>query len=319
MSKKTALVAIAVLAVLALAGCVREDGTYVLNEDNTVDGTIVLAMAIDETNPTPPPSMFDAADIASGFAHATVTNLGQPGWVGDRITFVDEPIATFSTAVDDWEISVSRVGTQYVVAGAPIDPADAATKQNVIDEGGSMDLSVTFPGPVAEHNGTLSGTTVTWDMLTQDAAPYARGSAVPQAPPAAPDPVVTVVVSPHPTPHASPTPTVIITPSASPSAIAAPDDSGNASIPVWVWIVGGVLLAAIVGLGSFMIASRTTSGTPAPPEPKPEPEPEVDAEPEADTEPEPGAKPAKAKTTTTATSDASVEETKKLPPVTDED
>ena len=309
MSRTTLIAATAILGALALTGCLREDGTYVLNEDNTVDGTIVLALDANYADPTNPVSPFDANDIASHYVHATVSNLGQPGWVGDRISFVDEPITTFVTATEDWEITVSRVGAQYVVTGAAIDPNDASSKQTVSDEGGSMTLKVTFPGKVSEHNGSLSGRTVTWNMLTQDAAPYARGDAVPAAaaPPPAPEPVVTVVVTPAPTPPAaveSPSPT----PTSSPTVIAAPEDKDSGSIPMWVWIVGGALVVAVVALGSFMLASKLASKpaavVPAPaPEPAPAP-PNVaapadavdavadDAPPAAKTKKAPKAKPA---------------------------
>ncbi len=308
MSRRISLAALAVIGVFALTGCLREDGTYILNEDNTVDGTIVLAIDTDYVDPTTPTSPFDAPAVAAGFLHSTVTDLGEPGWLGDRVTFTDEPITTFLTATEDYEIAVSRVGTQYVVTGAAIDPNDASTKQTVTDNGGSMTLKVTFPGPVVEHNGSLSGTTVTWNMLTQDAAPYARGSAVPSAAPPAPDPVVTVVM----TPHAVASPTATPAASAAPSTSAVAEDSGtshasssssSSSIPVWIWIVGGVLLLALIGLGAFLLATKLASKPTATPAPEGAPTPPVAPAPTA--VPAPEAPPADAV--------PDVQETKDLP------
>ena len=38
-------------------------------------------------------------------------------------------------------------------------------------------MSVTFPGEVSDHNGTLEGTTVTWDLMDAPDELYARGAA----------------------------------------------------------------------------------------------------------------------------------------------
>lgn len=39
-------------------------------------------------------------------------------------------------------------------------------------------LKITFPGEVTDTNGSVKGTTVTWDLLTLTEAPYATGSAI---------------------------------------------------------------------------------------------------------------------------------------------
>ena len=284
--------AVAAFAALALSACLRQEATYVLQEDNTVDGNIVFAVHDDYTEGTT--SGMDHTQLEADMNNETVAPLNEPPWIGERVTFVGEPIsgAYFSNApVDDWDIKVERIGDQFIVTGAPIDPADEGSKQTVIDEGGAMWVKVTFPGEVLEHNGSLSGKTVTWDMTTQSAAPYARGMAVPPAPEPAPEPepepepVVTVTAEPEPEPEPEPSPSAVPNASPSPSATTeAGDDSSDGGIPIWVWGVGAALIAIIAGLVGFMVASRKPEPVEEEPAPKAKAKPKAKKEAPADDE-----------------------------------
>jgi hypothetical protein len=277
MSRKATLLCVLTIATLAITGCTREEGNYTITENNTVNGTIILAVPQNETNDAV--STWDTATIAAEFAHATVTDLGSPDWVGSRITFSDEPIATFHDPTELYQIGITRVGSQFVVEGAPVDPSMAEFRQAVIDSGGIISIRVAFPGEVYEHNGSLSGNAVTWSVLTQSETIYARGSAVPP-PPADPvpdpDPANTIVITPSAAVQ-TPTPTPNVSPSATPSA-GVVEAKGN-SIPMWVWAVGGVLVAALAGMIGYLVANRKPA-VPAPvttaTKPKTKVEPSVD-------------------------------------------
>ena len=257
--------ALALTAIVALTGCIRYDATWQLQEDNTVDGEIAIGVTqatIDDSEDGTTYKDFglDADLVAANYSNATVNDLGEAEWDGERVTIVNEGLASFSgDPAEPYEIKVERIGDQFIVTG--LDPAeiDETTKDAIIDGNGSAILQVTFPGEVIEHNGSLSGdnTTVTWNMATVDNAPYARGNAVaeaPESPVETEDPVETeaAVETAAPTDAESP----------SPSTAAEPADStsGGEGVPTWIWAVIGVLAAALAGVIGFLIArSRSTS------------------------------------------------------------
>jgi hypothetical protein len=95
-----------------------------------------------------------------------------------------------------------------------------------------------------------------WNMATITEKPYARGR-MPVVPPDAPassdpDPVVTVVITPSPD--------RVVTPSTSPStpaSAAMTSQQGGNDIPAWIWGVGALLLASVVGLGAYALTSKS--------------------------------------------------------------
>ncbi len=281
------VIGLAAITALALSGCLREDATYKLQEDNTVDGNIILGVTQEELDNFDADSYkdfgLDASAVAAHYDHATVNDLGQDGWDGERITLVNEGVTSFSTApTEAYEIKIDRVGDQYIVTGMDPDLLDESTKNAMINNGGSAKIKVTFPGKVLEHNGKKHGRTVTWDMTTEEDAPYARGMAIPPAPapaPTEPEPATT-----EPEPAASPPVAAVPdTPSPSPApsepaATPVPADAPSSGIPPWVWIAIAVLAVAVAGLAGFMVASRGRTPAPAV---KPEPAAKPDAEPES--------------------------------------
>ena len=77
MSRTLRLVAVATVAALALTGCLRQEGTYVLQEDNTVDGNIVLATHDDYVEGDE--SSYDVAGITAAFIGGRVTSVSVAG------------------------------------------------------------------------------------------------------------------------------------------------------------------------------------------------------------------------------------------------
>ena len=277
MKKTLRIAAATVVATFALAGCLKTDAEFTIKENNTVDGTIYLATDKEYVDDATPSKTHDADAEAARYTNATVTHYETDRWYGDRIDVASEPLASFTAASDAWEIDLQRAGDQFVVTGPVPDPDDADSQQTIQEEDGSAMLVVHFPGPIQEHNGSLSdANTVRWDMLEMTEAPYARGLAFESEDP---EPTVTVVVTPSATPIASAAPSpsasqsVAASPSASPSASTAPasDDGG---IPTWVWIAGGVMLALLIALVGVMVGLLASRGKKAPAVAEPEPEAE---------------------------------------------
>ena len=175
MAKRWGAILATVALVFGLAGCVRITSDITLHEDNTVSGQIVIAVkagsgADEGISDEQLVSSLIADNPAAKMTDATVTAYDEDGYVGTRITFKDEPIASY-TSLDS---SITREGDSFVFTSTVPD----ATEVEKLPSDAMATLSVTFPGKVSKHNGTLEGTTVTWNLLTTTEAPYARGSAV---------------------------------------------------------------------------------------------------------------------------------------------
>lgn len=171
------LAALATLVVVALAGCVRVQIDLTLTAEDTVNGTMVLALQegigelLDTTDDAAAEQLF--GDTAASFDDAAVSPYEQDGYAGQKVTFEGQPIGSFALATG--EFTVSRDGENYVVNG-PVDPTVAANGAEIPDAA-QLRLSVTFPGPVYEHNGSLEGRTVTWDLTQAPAELHAVGAA----------------------------------------------------------------------------------------------------------------------------------------------
>lgn len=166
------------LAMLALTGCMKVEANYTLHANDTVDGTMIMGIqkGIGESL-----GMADSdllGELSGGVGTddlegATVEPFEDETWVGEKITFTGMPLADLSE--DDTGVSITRDGNDFVVAGDPLAGDQEIAPSDL--PGAEMTLSITFPGDVTEHNGTLEGSTVTWDLLTMDEPLMARGTA----------------------------------------------------------------------------------------------------------------------------------------------
>jgi hypothetical protein len=181
------ILAVGVL-VLALAGCVRFQADLTLNPENTVDGSIVVAVLVSEdTDDAREQALAAASQIESELlgslrdaSGVTTSEYDEDDYLGSLITFDDVDLDAFSGQGED-ALKIVRDDDQYVFGGA-LDFGDAPTPSDEPDD--NLTVSVTFPGEVSEHNGELSGTTVSWSTaLDQRLEMSARGAATPAGPP----------------------------------------------------------------------------------------------------------------------------------------
>jgi hypothetical protein len=175
--RKMGAIVATVALVLGLSGCVRVISNVTLHENNTASGEMIVAVqeGIGESMGMTDQDFADQLNADSGtdtMANAKVVPYKQDGYIGSRITFSDEPLESFK-GVDG---TITREGDTFVFQGTVPDSSDSADLPE--GSGAIATMSITFPGKVAEHNGTLKGTTVTWDLLTETEAPYATGSAI---------------------------------------------------------------------------------------------------------------------------------------------
>ena len=90
----------------------------------------------------------------------------QDGKYGQKFIFTGVPLTEF----DDEDLKITREGDFFVVNGT-LDLSDSTGAESSdsplplpssLTAGFEVAVSMTFPGEVVEHNGTLEGTTVTW-------------------------------------------------------------------------------------------------------------------------------------------------------------
>ncbi len=292
---------VAGLAILVLGGCMRQSAYYYIQPDDTVDGTIYIALDEAYVNASDPYRGTGADNIAASFAHSTITPFDSGTWKGYHVDFENEPVASFSAAVEDtWDVQILQDdNNEYVIRGYEPTSGDDTMRQAMINGDGFMQLTVIFPGTLISQTGAKEFSApaekpgwAAWDQLTSANAPAARGNGglifhlIPDigqiflpggdpdphpsasvAPSAVPDPVVTAVITPSPgdTSSASMSPGASLSPSPTISAVAAPVGESDSNIPLWVWIVGAILLAALAGLGGLLVATAKSQKVTPPP------------------------------------------------------
>lgn len=166
------MVALVALGMVALSGCFKLDMSLELSPDNTVDGSIILAVARDQA------ALFGGEDALREALSGESNGLfgGQPttgsveskdyedaDWIGNEYVFTGVALDEFSST-DTGDLSITRDGDEFKVAetldlsqGADGDPSAAALLDSA-----EAEISITFPGSVKSSNGVEDGNTVTW-------------------------------------------------------------------------------------------------------------------------------------------------------------
>jgi hypothetical protein len=163
------------LAVLA-TGCIKAHQDLTLHDDNTISGSVIFAVnkqllslsggSVDDFLNGATASN---APVPSGVSYDT-NDYDDGTFQGAEYTFSDAPLDAFSQE-DQGRLSIVREGDTFRVSGtldlsstdtSLIDPNDPQIQQllSTFD----VQLSVTFPGAVQEHDpdAAVSGNTVTW-------------------------------------------------------------------------------------------------------------------------------------------------------------
>ena len=179
------LLAIGVL-VLALAGCVRFQAELTVAPANTVDGTIVVAVLnSDDSDEGRESARASADEVATGLlgdlknaAGVAVTDYeSDDDYVGYELRLTAVPFEAFS-GTDPDSLHFAREGEEIVFTGA-LDFTDQASDTGDDGDGDDSNLtvSITFPGAVSQHNGELSGTTVSWSTPLEERVEMSARSA----------------------------------------------------------------------------------------------------------------------------------------------
>jgi len=181
------------VAVLGLAAC-SETVTATVHSDGTVSGVVrvgVSSMEIadqvsqDSTGATTAASALasDRATMASNLMSAlppgvtgTVSDWSDQGNAGEQLTFTGVSLSDFASMLQTayaapatgsetsspTTVSLTKVGSSYVLAGASL---DAAIPQAGVPFPPTVNtLSLTFPDTPTTTTGQVSGDTVSWDL-----------------------------------------------------------------------------------------------------------------------------------------------------------
>jgi hypothetical protein len=163
--RRLAALGLAVVAAVALSGCMRFSADLTVKEDNTVDGS----------DQDVAQQIFDDSGLQTSFEREWTHAYSADGYSGVEVEFRDEPLETFAPTSD--RFGITREGDEFIVSGKASsmeadDPADAADTPD-------MTVTIAFPGPVTSANGDISGNTVTWNLVGGPATLEARASAIP--------------------------------------------------------------------------------------------------------------------------------------------
>jgi len=178
--------ALTTFVAVGLTGCIKMDMQLDLQSDNTVDGTMIFAISseVAQMAGQDPATLAEQLsgetfDFSEG-ANVQSEPYDDGEYIGTTTTFEGEPLETFGAGQDE-SMSVVRDGDEFVVSGT-FDMTEAAMgAESMPGLGDSFDIKIamTFPGKVTEHNGDLSGNTVTWTPVYGEVNEFsARASAI---------------------------------------------------------------------------------------------------------------------------------------------
>lgn len=211
--------------VLILSGCLKYDLTLEVSEDDTLSGTMIVAIAREFA--VGEQALGRTGDITTTEGSVTKEPYEDADYVGSRFILNDIPISEIGALATDGssEFTLTREGDEFVL--------DASLDFNLggsdsIPTGSSFTamVSFTFPGAVLESNGAISGNTVAWTELVPDAANSltARASAV---------------------------------------ANGQAGETASSRTPWWVWALTGVGGLLVLGIGAMFILRRRRAATSA--------------------------------------------------------
>jgi len=166
------------MAVL-LSGCLKYDLTLMVNDDDTLDGTLIVAVAREFA--VGEDVLGRSGELTPSQGTVTKQAYEDADYIGSRYVISGVPISEIDALSSDssTRFALSHQGDEYLF-DASLDFNLGASDSIPTDDSFSAMVAMTFPGEVLESNGTIDGNTVTWTQLRADAENNltARASAV---------------------------------------------------------------------------------------------------------------------------------------------
>jgi hypothetical protein len=178
------ITALSLLVVATLAGCFKGKVDLTINSDDTVDGTMLIAIqsGIGDSLGMSDDDLLGemTGDVSGDLEGATVEDYNEDGYLGKLYSFENQPLDAFDSGDDGSDISITREGDKFIVDGTWSTEDTDTGGMDPAALGAEFTFSVTFPGKVSDSNGTVSddGKTVTWNLLDPPDTLHAEGKAV---------------------------------------------------------------------------------------------------------------------------------------------
>lgn len=156
----------AVLATLALTGCVKLDEDLTVNTDNTVDGKVTVAFnkaLLDMMGATAEDALGETGGMSES-AHVSVEPYEDDTFVGQTYILEDAPLDELNaTSGGEDDLQIVRDGDTFHVSGT-LDFTDSALggDGSAPNDGFEARIALTFPGRIVSSTGDIDGNTVTW-------------------------------------------------------------------------------------------------------------------------------------------------------------
>ncbi|MEJ7702902.1 MAG: hypothetical protein WKF47_04235 [Geodermatophilaceae bacterium] len=162
-----------------LSGCLKYDLMLLVNEDDTMDGTLIVAVAREFA--VGEDIFGQSGDPTPSQGSVTKEAYEDADYIGSRYIFSGVPISEIDAFSSDnsTRFSLTHEGDEYVL-DASLNFSLGGTESLPTDGSFSALVAITFPGAVIESNGTVDGNTVTWTQLRPGAENplTARASAI---------------------------------------------------------------------------------------------------------------------------------------------
>lgn len=162
---RLAATAAALLAALALTGCVKLDQDLTINADNTVDGTVTVAFnkaMLDMVGATADDALSETGGMPEG-DNVTVEPYDDGTFVGQTYTLDGAPLAELNGGGSEGDLQIVRDGENFHVTGTlDFSDSELGGGGGLPTDGFEVRIALTFPGEIVSSTGEIDGNTVTW-------------------------------------------------------------------------------------------------------------------------------------------------------------
>ena len=187
---RTIAILAAAAVILLLSGCVRFQAQLTVTQDNVLHGEVVVASIIGDGDQAVEDAKERAAEIEekllpdlSGVDGVTRSEYNRDGYAGSSFTLENTPLQAINSDSDRGSLHLKRDGETFVFDGViNFSPDSDEAPPKDADES-NIEVAITFPGAVTEHNGKLNGTEVSWNTSYEGSLDmHAVASAEPTGP-----------------------------------------------------------------------------------------------------------------------------------------